>query len=349
MIDLNLIGRKNLKIGGHTVKPDQKVRVVLETGQLYTGTPMQLPIQIVHGRKKGPTLLVSAAIHGDELNGVEIVRRLFNHPDVDNIKGTLILVPIANLLGFLHHSRYLPDRRDLNRSFPGSPKGSLAQRVAHIFVSEVLSHADYLVDLHTAAIHRTNMPQVRTDTSLPENVKLAEAFGHPFVMDSSVVEGSLREQAQARGIPAITYEAGEALRFDETSIRIGVHGIMSILRQLKMLPGKEAAPQPPMIIEKSTWLRAETDGIVRSVISLGSYVREGQVIAHIDDPMGGSVTTMTSPMSGLVVGKAKLPLMHSGEALYNIAHVEDTRLLENIRAYYRKVEENVAHLEPAAE
>lgn len=349
MIDLNIIGRKSLKIGKHSIKPGQKARVVLETGQLYTGTPMQLPIQVVHGRKKGPTVLISAAIHGDELNGIEIVRRIFNHPEVENMHGTLILVPIANLLGFLHHSRYLPDRRDLNRSFPGSPKGSLAQRVAHVFVSEVLGKADYLVDIHTAAIHRTNMPQIRTDTSLPANMKLAEAFGHPFILDSAVVEGSLREQAQARGIPAITYEAGEALRFDELSIRTGVYGILSMLRRLKMLHTDMPTPMAQTVIEKTTWLRAETDGIVRSVVRLGSFVREGQVMAHIDDPLGGNITTMVSPMSGLVVGKNRLPLAHSGEALYHIAHVDDPRLMETIRSYYRQVEERVAHLEPAGE
>lgn len=349
MIDLKLLGRKSLKIGEHSIKPGQKARVVLETGQLYSGTPMQLPIQVIHGRKKGPTVLISAAIHGDELNGIEIVRRIFNHADVEHIHGTLILVPIANLLGFLHHSRYLPDRRDLNRSFPGSPKGSLAQRVAHVFVSEVLSKADYLVDIHTAAIHRTNMPQVRTDASVPENMKLASAFGHPFIIDSAVVEGSLREQAQARGIPAITYEAGEALRFDELSIRIGVYGIMAMLRRLKMLKDDTAAPSQPLIIEKSTWLRAETDGIVRNVVRLGSFVREGQVMAHIDDPLGGGVTNMVSPMSGLVIGKNRLPLVHSGEALYHIAHIDDPRLMEHIRNYYRQVEEGVAHLEPPAE
>ena len=212
-----------------------RVTINLELPKLYN-TPTNLPIRVIRGKKDGPIVFVSAAIHGDELNGIEIIRRLRKLSILNKLKGTLILVPIVNVYGIMNLSRYLPDRRDLNRSFPGSIKGSLASRVAKTFFDEVVLRCDLGIDLHTASIHKSNLPQVRTNIDNEYTFKLAKAFGAPVVLHSELRDGSLRGTAQDSGVPILLYEAGEALRFDETSIRIGVTGIINVLREIQMLP-----------------------------------------------------------------------------------------------------------------
>ena len=212
-----------------------RVTINLELPKLYN-TPTNLPIRVIRGKKDGPIVFVSAAIHGDELNGIEIIRRLRKLSILNKLKGTLILVPIVNVYGIMNLSRYLPDRRDLNRSFPGSIKGSLASRVAKTFFDEVVLRCDLGIDLHTASIHKSNLPQVRTNIDNEYTFKLAKAFGAPVVLHSELRDGSLRGTAQDSGVPILLYEAGEALRFDETSIRIGVAGIINVLREIQMLP-----------------------------------------------------------------------------------------------------------------
>ena len=226
-----------------------RVTINLELPKLYN-TPTNLPIRVIRGKKDGPIVFVSAAIHGDELNGIEIIRRLRKLSILNKLKGTLILVPIVNVYGIMNLSRYLPDRRDLNRSFPGSIKGSLASRVAKTFFDEVVLRCDLGIDLHTASIHKSNLPQVRTNIDNEYTFKLAKAFGAPVVLHSELRDGSLRGTAQDSGVPILLYEAGEALRFDETSIRIGVTGIINVLREIQMLPAvlKKKTIKSPIII-----------------------------------------------------------------------------------------------------
>ncbi|NCB12711.1 MAG: succinylglutamate desuccinylase/aspartoacylase family protein, partial [Erysipelotrichia bacterium] len=244
-------------------------------------------MRVIRGKKDGPTVFISAAIHGDELNGIEIIRRLRKLNILNKLKGTLILVPIVNVYGIMNLSRYLPDRRDLNRSFPGSIKGSLASRVAKIFFDEIVSRCNLGIDLHTASIHKSNLPQVRTNIDNDYTFKLAKSFQAPVVLHSELRDGSLRSVAQDSGIPILLYEAGEALRFDEVSIRIGVKGIVNVLREMEMLPHltNKKNIKTPIITRNSTWIRSNESGMLRTIKALGDIVKKDEIIAYIDEPL----------------------------------------------------------------
>ena len=247
-----------ITIGDTVVKPGQRVNVDLPVADLYTATALHMPGKGICGRKAGPVLFVSAAIHGDELNGVEIIRRLLKRKSLLSLRGTLIAAPIVNVHGFLDQSRYLPDRRDLNRSFPGSARGSIAARLANLFIKNIVNNADYGIDLHTGAVNRSNMPQIRANLDHAPTMEIAKAFGAPVLIDSNILDGSLRACAAERGLPILIYEAGEALRFDETGIRAGIRGIMNVMRHIGMLPDTKRPTRIESVVTRSThWVRAE--------------------------------------------------------------------------------------------
>lgn len=329
-----------LRINGTPIEAGSAVTVELPLPNLYTHTPMRLPVRVIRGRREGPCLLVNAALHGDEINGVEIIRRLLAMPLLRRLRGTLIAVPVVNMLGFLSHSRYLPDRRDLNRSFPGSDQGSLAARLANLFLAELFSKATHGIDLHTGAIHRANLPQIRANMGHSEVAALAEAFGAPVILDSDkLVEGSLRKVASQHGIPYLVYEAGEALRFDELSIRAGVRGVIAVMRYLEMLPVMRTGRRlKPMIARQSSWMRAPQSGIVRAAKSLGAWVEQGHALAWIGDPFGESDAPVRARFAGLVVGRINLPLVNEGEALFHIASVPARGGLEaHLESYHEEL------------
>ncbi len=314
------------EIGGRAVAAGERARIELPVASLYTHTPVNLPVQVVRGREDGPRIFVSAALHGDEINGVEIIRRLLNAPALAALRGTLLAVPIVNTMAFLHQSRYLPDRRDLNRSFPGSESGSLAARLANLFLKEVVNQCQYGVDLHTGAIHRPNLPQIRGDLANPETLRLCRAFGVPLLLNSEPTQGTLREYTTRKGIPVILYEAAEALRFDEVCIRIGVQGVLNVLCELDMLPRPDGGSEPAVeavIAKSSTWARSPGSGVCRPQVRLGDMVRAGQVIAIVGDPIGETENQVISPADGVVIGRLNLPLVYEGDALFHIARVED--------------------------
>nr|WP_305909580.1 succinylglutamate desuccinylase/aspartoacylase family protein [Methylomarinum sp. Ch1-1]MDP4522501.1 succinylglutamate desuccinylase/aspartoacylase family protein [Methylomarinum sp. Ch1-1] len=228
-----------LIINNQLIRPGCNLVIDLPLPSLYTHTPMTMPVHVINGRKPGPRLFVSAAIHGDELNGIEIVRRLLKQSALKRLHGTLIAIPMVNVYGVIHHSRYLPDRRDLNRSFPGSAKGSLAARLADLFMHEIVAQCSHGIDLHTGAIHRSNLPQIRANLDHEETLALAEAFNVPVLINSHLRDGSLRESAAEQGIQMLLYEAGEALRFDEICIRAGLQGILAVMRHLGMVASKK--------------------------------------------------------------------------------------------------------------
>ena len=291
-------------LGGIDIPKGMSLTVNLELPKLYN-TPTQLPVRVIRGKRRGPIIFVSAAIHGDELNGIEIVRRLRKLEILKKIKGTLILVPIVNVYGIMTLSRYLPDRRDLNRSFPGSSKGSLSSRVAKIFFDEIVSKCDLGIDLHTASIHKSNLPQIRTNIDNEYTFTLAKAFQAPVILHSELRDGSLRSVAQEKGIPILLYEAGEALKFDETSIRIGVHGIINVLRSNGMLPKVQRKTKKiPIVMRTSQWVRSNESGILRTIKALGDTVTQDEVVAYIDDPLGDEVFTIVSPFDGVIIGKS---------------------------------------------
>jgi predicted deacylase len=322
---------KPLKIGEAEIRPGQRITVDLPVARLYTDTSLNMLVKVIRGRRAGPVLFISAAIHGDELNGVEIIRRLLKRPSIKSLRGTVIAVPIVNVHGFLDQSRYLPDRRDLNRSFPGSPKGSIAARLANTFLKEVVLKSDFGIDLHTGAIDRANLPQIRANLDDAKVTELARSFGAPVIVNASMREGSLRACAAGHGIPVMIYEAGEALRFDELCIRAGIRGILQVMRKLDMLPpGRRKEANHDAVIARSTsWVRAPASGIVTGAISLGSRVEENDRLALISDPLGDREDAVTAPFDGIVIGCSRLPLAHEGDALFHLAAFRSVGRAEN--------------------
>ena len=261
---------------------------------------------------------------------MEIVRRLLRRP-LRELSGTLIAVPVVNVHGFIGLSRYLPDRRDLNRSFPGNESGSLAARLAHLFVEEIVGRATHGIDLHTGALHRSNLPQVRACLDQPETERLAHAFGAPVVLDANLRDGSLRQEVMERGIPMLVYEAGEALRFDEASIRAGVRGVVEVMRALGMLPPsrKPGRQSEPFVAHSSHWVRAPESGILRDRIRLGAAVSRGQTLGLVADPLGRDETAVEARRDGVVIGRTQLPLVNEGDALYHVASFERPERVAN--------------------
>jgi len=308
-------------INGIRIPRGTRVTVDLPVARLYTHSQIAMPVQVLRGRKPGAKLFVSAAIHGDELNGVEIIRRLLKLPALNRLRGTLIAIPIVNVHGFINHSRYLPDRRDLNRTFPGSERGSLAARLAHLFMSEIVEQCSHGIDLHTGAQHRANLPQIRANLDDPETARLAHAFGVPVLLNSDLRDDSLRQATAEHGIPVLVYEAGEALRFDEVGIHAGVRGIVNVLRDLEMLPASRPrkAQGKPVVARSAAWVRAPVSGILRVMVPLGAAVTRGDVMGVLADPFGERETNVLAPHDGILIGTTNLPLANEGDALFNIA------------------------------
>lgn len=343
---------KTLNINGTAVHPGMRATIDLPAGRLYTHTPMSMPVHVIRGKHDGPCLFVSAAIHGDEINGVEIIRRLLKLSILKKLHGSLIAVPIVNVHGLINHSRYLPDRRDLNRSFPGSEKGSLAARLAHLFMQEIVSQSTHGIDLHTGASHRGNLPQIRANLDDPETEKLARAFDVPVIISSNLPDGSLRVAAAEYGIPMLLYEAGEALRFDEVAIRAGVKGIVNVMRLLNMLPPKKSKTstkrKEPVVARNSSWVRAAESGILRAMIPLGGRVKKGTLLGVVADPFGEQELQVLAPFSGIVIGRTNLPLVNEGDALYHIAQFGDIQEVKDVEAKVDEFQEQHTPEPPTA-
>ena len=333
-----------LEIGGTRVGPGERRRVEIEVARPYGPTPLSLAAVVINGRSAGPRLFVSAAVHGDEINGVEIIRRLLTSRRLRKLRGALIAVPVVNVYGFMQQTRYLPDRRDLNRSFPGSQRGSLTGRLADVFMREIVAKATHGIDLHTAAIHRSNLPQVRACLDDRRTRTLAEAFGVPVVIDANVRDGSLRQAVLERKVPMLLYEGGEALRFDEVAIRAGVRGVLAVMADLDMIspPRRPPTRVVPVVAKSTLWVRADEGGILRIRQKLGAHVERGDVLGAISGPLGDRETAVTSPTAGVIIGRTELPLVNEGDALFHIASFERQTLAG------REVERFEAELDPEA-
>ncbi|HUR42601.1 MAG TPA: succinylglutamate desuccinylase/aspartoacylase family protein [Aestuariivirga sp.] len=312
-------------IGDHSIAPGHRATVDLPVSVLSNDTPMNLPVHVVHGAKPGPVLFLSGVVHGDEIQGVEIIRRVLRHGALDVIAGTLLAIPIVNAFGFLNHSRYMPDRRDLNRSFPGSDKGSLASLLADLFMREVVLRSQYGIDLHTAALHRSNLPQIRISPGEPELLDLALTFGPPVVLVSKLRDGTLRQCARDARVKMLLYEGGEALRFDEVAIRAGTLGILRVMKSLGMIgaPAISRGKVPPALSHASIWLRAVEGGILRTRCSIGDRVTKGETVAEISDPLGERPVGIICEGDGIVIGRTNLPVVNRGDALYHVALMKD--------------------------
>ncbi len=316
-----------LRIAGQLIQPGRTYDLHLDYSQSYTGIAISIPVRVVSAPLPGPVVFLVATVHGDELNGIGIVREVvFDNPPALR-RGVLVVVPVVNVLGLGSHSRYLPDRRDLNRCFPGSEKGSLGGRMANLFCQQIFNQCSHAIDLHTGAIHRSNLPQIRCNLDNPGAEQMARAFGVPVILNSPIQNGTLRGYGESQNIPVITYEAGEALRFDESSISAGVRGVLNAMRALGMLRSQAVRRtrlvKEPVVARSSQWARAEQNGVFRPTSGLGDRVRKGDELGMISDPFGMSEITVEAPFSGIVVGRNNLPLVNEGEALFHIARFEE--------------------------
>lgn len=325
--------RGAFEIAGNSIPAGERATLALQLPGQSAFTPLSMPLHVVHGARPGPVLFVSAAIHGDEINGVEIIRQLRHAPALARLRGTLICIPIVNMYGFLNHTRYLPDRRDLNRSFPGSAKGSLAARIAHVFASEVVARASHGIDLHTGGNHRTNLPHIRASLDHGESDRLARGFGAPVIIDANLRDGSLRQYGLEKGLAMLLYEAGEALRFDRLAISGGLRGVLNVMAELDMLPRRRGgqargAATEPIVARGSHWIRAPQSGLARASAMLGQRVERGQVLGWIADAVGEHEKAVEAPMTGIVIGRCNLPAVHEGDALFHIASFADSGRVE---------------------
>lgn len=308
-----------ITVGNVTVDPGRKTKIELPFAEAVTGSTESIPVAVINGRSSGPVIWLSAAIHGDELNGIQIVRRVLRDLDAKSVRGAVIAVPIVNSLGFIIGSRYLPDRRDLNRSFPGSKRGSSASRLAEMFMTQIVEHCSVGIDLHTATNHRTNIPQIRADLDDPATLKLAKAFAAPFTIHARLRDGSLRQAATEAGKTTLLYEAGQAHRFDDDAIDDGYTGVMRALRSLGMIDARLPRTRPTRLVRRTRWMRARKGGIVEMQVELGDLVEEGQPVAFISDAFGGRPAQIKAGQTGWVIAKTLRPLVNSGDALVHIA------------------------------
>lgn len=329
MPDSNRTGEKTVKvadfeIAGTKVKAGTRQIVDIPISLLSNHIPVNLTVNVVHGKRPGPTIFVSGAVHGDEIVGVEVIRRVLKSSVLKSMRGTLLAVPVVNAFGFINHTRYLPDRRDLNRCFPGNSSGSLAAQLAHLFLTEIVERSDFGIDLHSAAVDRVNLPQVRVNEDDDAIMEFAEAFGTPIILTSPLREGSLRQAGKEAEVPILLYEAGEGRRFDEMSIRAGVSGVLRVMRKLGMIAERSIRESRVKSFKSSSsyWARAPKGGILRTFNQCGDFVNEGDVIAAVSDPFGVSDVEVVARYAGLIIGRTNLPIINQGDALFHIASIK---------------------------
>ena len=319
-------GNISLTIGNVKVARGEAKQINLYAGKQYDFTEIHMPVKIIRGKTDGPTLFISAAIHGDEVNGIEIIRRLLEHKTLFKLSGTLICVPIVNVFGFNNLDRYLPDGRDLNRCFPGSLNGSLASRLAHLFVTEIVDKCTHGIDLHTGSRHRKNLPQIRACFKSRGTKRMAHEFDVPVILDTDAIEGTLRQAAFKREIPFLVFEGGEPLRYDEIAIRTGVSGIMSVMRSLGMIKprAKKLRKVHSLTAKGSYWVRAPHGGILIIKKKLGSIIKKNDLLAIVSDPLGNDPIEIRTPRKGVIICNTQLPMVNRGDAIIHVATFERT-------------------------
>jgi len=306
------------KILGTAVAPGERRRLFLRASESFVGDSVEIPVLAVRGERAGPVFCMTAGVHGDELNGIEIVRQFFEDVSPGQLSGMLLGVPVANLHGFRRGSRYLPDRRDMNRFFPGHPAGSSASRISFALFDGVVRHCDALVDFHTGSFHRTNLPQLRANLKNPAVLELAEAFGIGVVVHTEGMIGTLRRASTDAGIPAITYEAGEPKRFQAREIGRGVEGMRNMLRSMGVLDGDARAPRQQHVYFESRWVRVNDGGIFITHRELGERIGVGDVLGTVTDPVSNERSRLLSPFSGRILGMAVSQVVIPGFAAFHI-------------------------------
>ena len=303
---------------GSVVAPGQQRRLVWSGIESFAGVGSATPVLVAHGSEPGPTLCLTAAVHGDELNGIEIVRRVMEDVDASKLAGTVIGVPIVNVHGFQRASRYLPDRRDLNRFFPGDAHGSSASRIADSFFRGVVRHCDWLVDLHTGSFHRTNLTQLRADIRHEGVRELCRGFGDMVVLHRPAMPGTLRRAAIDAGVPTVTVEAGEPMRLEVETVERGVAGINNLMGHLGMVRELRLFRRPQPVYYRSTWVRADRGGILISTVRLGDFVQPGELLGTVTDPVTNLQTAIEATVEGRVLGMAVNQFVLPGYAVFRI-------------------------------
>ncbi len=330
------------KIGNEIIKLGERKKVFLHIGSLYDYTKLSIPVEVIRGKEPGPVLFISAAIHGDELNGVEIIKRLLQKTSLKRIKGTLIAVPVVNVFGYNNKSRYLPDRRDLNRCFPGKREGSLGARLASIFMKEIVMKCTHGIDFHTGAIHRTNLPQIRACLDHKETDDLAKCFGVPVVMHSKLRDGSLREAARKKKVTTLLFEGGEALKVDEKVINIGLKGCLSVMKKIGMISHPNSTPlkvpRKAYVSESSFWIRAPKSGSFRARKKIGDLVKPGDIFGVISDPFGDNKSIIRVHEEGIIIGMITCPLVNKGDAIVHVAYFKNTK---RVKAAMNLIDEEI--------
>ena len=291
----------------------------IPVSRFVTGEWMGFPVEVIHGARPGPRIWLSGAIHGDELDGVEIIRDVLGGLNPKRMAGAVLGVPVVNVFGFVAESRYLPDRRDLNRSFPGKASGSMAARLAHLFMTEVVQRCSVGLDFHCGSDDRQNLPQVRADLDDPEVARLVRAFGAPLALHNKPPKGSLRRAAGKVGARTLVYEAGEAGRFTDSAIQAGVDGSLRVLQALEMIDDAPPAPEETREARTSHWIRAPRSGICRIEVPLGAEVRKGDRLGGVYELLGEKETRIRAGVDGILIGRRVNPLVHKGEAVVHLA------------------------------
>lgn len=313
---------------GRTVEPGERATLSAKISKSYSGSDVRIPIMVWRGKQPGPTVAVTAAVHGDEINGTGVIRKIIREVPFELTSGTLVMIPVVNLFGYERNSRYLPDRRDLNRSFPGTREGSLASRLAHSFFSQIIRRCDYCIDLHTAAVRRTNFPNVRADMSRPDVAEFARAFGAELVVSGEGPEGSLRSEACKVGCVTIILEAGEVWKVEPTVLEYAVRGITNCLRSLGMVEGNATKPAYRIETDATKWVRAADGGFLEFHVAPGDIVEEGDAIATNTDLMGVEQNLIRAPRDGVVLGMTTIPSVSPGDPVCNLAFPRQKKLKE---------------------
>ena len=324
--------------GDAQIPPGRRKRLRLEMGKTFSGANVSLPIMVWRGPEEGPVVGITAAVHGDEINGTGTIRRLIQEQLVDLRRGSLILVPVVNTMGFERHSRYMPDRRDLNRCFPGNQNGSISSRLARLIFDEIVARCDFLIDLHTAALRRTNFPNVRADCSNADCERLARAFGCEVIVDGTGPDGSLRREASTNSCPAIVLEAGEVWKVEPSVQELTLRGIQNVLAELEMIDGKPEPPHHQITVRESRWIRAEQGGFLQFHVAPGDLVSEGQAIATNTSLLGSEREIIRSPLQGIVMGMTTMPAVSPGDPIAHIGAPKSDR-------HYNRLEKSIDDLE----
>lgn len=300
------------------ILPGESKDIAFAVSESYSGMTVNIPIHVRRAKEDGPVVFVTAALHGDEINGTGAIRQLVQDDDLELVRGTLVLIPVLNILAFDRHSRYLPDRRDLNRSFPGSVSGSLASRMARTIFEDIVRGCDYGIDLHTASVRRTNYPHVRGDLGNPEVKRIAEAFGCEIIMDGKGPKQSLRRQACGSGCHTIVMEAGEVFKVEPGIVESAMRGVLNVLFELNMIEKAPVSPDYQVVVKKSKWIRADNGGFLEFHVAPGDVIEKGQPITTNTNLLGRDRHTVYAPFNAVVIGMTTLPAISPGDPICNL-------------------------------